>query len=131
MCLYVYTKDGMGSGTSVHVYSNSHQEDTNESKVEDGVNQYRHSTCLKVAKLYHLAFTRNLDQQPWSQENEEHHRHKNWPPISHDLLLLFFLLSLLCLSSFNASWLVVSMSVMCTWDLKKGEVGRKGQEIDD
>lgn len=109
MCLYVYTKDGMGSGTSVHVYSNSHQEDANESKVEDGVNQYRHSTCLKVAKLYHLAFTRNLDQQPWSQENEEHHRHKNWPPISHDLLLLFFLLSLLCLSSFNASWLVVSI----------------------
>jgi len=45
---------------------------------------------LEVSKLYEAASSWNLDQKTWSQENEKHHRHKNWPPISHILLLLLF-----------------------------------------
>lgn len=43
--------------------SNSQQEDTDESKVDDGMNQNRNSTSLKIAKLDQSAFPRNLNQQ--------------------------------------------------------------------
>jgi len=39
--------------SEVEVDPNSQQEDTYESKVEEGVNEYGSTTCLKVPKLHH------------------------------------------------------------------------------
>ncbi|KAL2320311.1 hypothetical protein Fmac_029280 [Flemingia macrophylla] len=61
------------------------------------MDEYGQATCLKVTKLYEPASSRYLDQKPWSEQNEKHHRHKHWPPISHLLSLsmsAIFLISL-------------------------------------
>lgn len=45
--------------------TNSQQEDTDESKVKNGMNQNGSSTRLKIAKLYTLVTARNLNEQAW------------------------------------------------------------------
>jgi len=50
----------------VQVDLNSEQKDTYEAKVEEGVNEYGSTTCLKVAKLDAPSPPRHLKQQPWS-----------------------------------------------------------------
>lgn len=51
--------------SEVEVDPNSQQEDTYESKVEEGVNEYGSTTCLKVPKLHHPWPPWYLKQQPW------------------------------------------------------------------
>ncbi|CAN6572436.1 unnamed protein product [Malus baccata var. baccata] len=48
-----------------------------------GMNQYGHSTRLKVSELHEPALSRHLNQQSWCQQYEQHHCYENRPPIRH------------------------------------------------
>jgi len=50
----------------VQVDLNSQQKHTYEAKVEEGVNEYGSTTCLKVPKLHVPSPPRHLKQQPRS-----------------------------------------------------------------
>ncbi|KAH7852478.1 hypothetical protein Vadar_025254 [Vaccinium darrowii] len=57
--------DRSSSSTHVDMDPDSQKENADESKVEDGVNQYGHSTGFEVSKLYIPAVPRYLNQQSW------------------------------------------------------------------
>lgn len=80
--------------TQVQVEANNKIEDANESKIEDGMDQNGDSTSVEVPKLHASASSRYLHQKPWSQQYEQHHCHKHWPPVSHLLPSSLSLLSL-------------------------------------
>ncbi|GLT73794.1 hypothetical protein SLA2020_456290 [Shorea laevis] len=61
----------------------SKEENTNEGKVEQGMNKNGCTTGLKVAKLHVPLAPWHLEQQPRRQQYEQHHRNENWTPIRH------------------------------------------------
>ncbi|RXH89244.1 hypothetical protein DVH24_031601 [Malus domestica] len=47
------------------------------------MNQYGHSTRLKVSELHEPALSRHLNQQSWCQQYKQKHCYENRAPIRH------------------------------------------------
>ncbi|KAK8619036.1 hypothetical protein V6N13_133005 [Hibiscus sabdariffa] len=78
----------------MYVNANCDDQDGDYAEVYYGMNQDGYPTCAHVSKLYHSSPRRQLEQQPWRQEDEQAYRDKNRSPIcTHDFSLLFSLCS--------------------------------------
>ncbi|KAL8538451.1 hypothetical protein ACS0TY_000451 [Phlomoides rotata] len=67
--------------------SNSNNQDSIDTKEQNGMNQDRDATCIHVPEFHHPRPRRNLEEQPRREEDEHHHRHHHRPPISTHLHL--------------------------------------------
>lgn len=67
----------------VHVNSNSNEKYGNEAEVDDRVNEYRYPTSMKVAKLNYSGLPRELEDEPWRQEDEQNECDEHWSPVRH------------------------------------------------
>lgn len=61
------------------------QEQTNESKKEEGMEHYGGPTNAQVAELHAAVGARQLKQQARRQEHKQHHRNENRAPIRRHL----------------------------------------------
>ena len=51
---------------SVDMNINDYEEDSEDTKEDNGVDEYGSATCLHVPKLHHSTFGWNLKQKPWT-----------------------------------------------------------------
>ena len=63
--------------------TNGNEKDSDESKEDNGVDQYGDATRTHVTEVHHSAVARQLEQQPRRQHHKEHHSYQNRSPICH------------------------------------------------
>lgn len=98
------------SSSSVNVNTNSNEEDGDETKKDNSVDKDGKPTGMHVPKLHHSVSPRELDQQPWTQQHEQHHRYHHWAPIRHWSLTT---------SDLSLSWVLQTKSLIIRISLPK------------
>lgn len=64
------------------VNPNRDDQDCVNTEVENGMNQYGDAAGVHVAKLHDPRPGRYLEEQPRGEEDEHHHCHRHWSPVS-------------------------------------------------
>ncbi|OWM70732.1 hypothetical protein CDL15_Pgr014405 [Punica granatum] len=59
------------------------EEDGDEAEEDDGVDEDEDAARLHVHELNRPLVSRQLKQQPWRQQHEQHHPYHHRPPIRH------------------------------------------------